>query len=105
MRRSELRYTMLRGPHAQLRNHQDPSAAELDGRLDIRPLLAVDASERVANCPYPSQGEGGTGMAMAEGPMMHGDDGGGGFEGKMRDGALGCQLMSVKITDPVCRLT
>lgn len=55
---------MLHEPRAQLRNHQDPWAAVLDGRLDIRPLLAVEAEERVANWPYPSQGEGGSGMVM-----------------------------------------
>lgn len=62
--RNESRCTMLHEPRAQLRNHQDPWAAVLDGRLDIRPLLAVEAEERVANWPYPSQGEGGSGMVM-----------------------------------------
>lgn len=36
---------------------------------------------------------------------MHGDDDGKGFEGAMQDGAVGCQVMPVKITDPICRLT
>lgn len=36
---------------------------------------------------------------------MHDDDGGDGFEGVMRDGALGRQLMSAEISDAICRLT
>ena len=36
---------------------------------------------------------------------MHGDDDVDGFEGARRDGALGNQLMLVKITDSICRLT
>lgn len=63
-RRSELRCTIRHELHAQLRNHQDPLAAKLDGKLDIRPLLAAGASERVAHLPYPSQGEDGSGMLM-----------------------------------------
>ena len=62
---------------------------ELDGRPDIRPLLAAEALGRVGRCPHPGHGEGGSGMVMGWGPVMHGDDGGDGYEGKMRDGALG----------------
>ena len=36
---------------------------------------------------------------------MHCDDGGDDFEGALQDGALGCQLMSVRITDPSSGLT
>lgn len=36
---------------------------------------------------------------------MHVDDDGDGFEGARRDGAFGIQLMPVKITDSVRRLT
>lgn len=44
-------------------------------------------------------------MMMGQGPEMHGDDDGTGFEEMMRDGALERQIMSNEITDPVCRLT
>ena len=40
-------------------------------------------------------------MVMAEGPVIHDDDDVDGFEGLMRDGALGRQLTSVEITGPV----
>ena len=104
-RKSELRCMILREPRAQLRNHQDPWAAELDGRLDIRLLLAAEVSERAANWQHPSQGVGGSGMVTRLGPVKHGDDGGDEFEGVMRDAALGRQPISVKITDPVGELT
>ena len=75
--------------------------AEPDGRQGIRPLLAAEASEWVGNWPYASQGEDGNGTVMAEGPVIHGDDDSDGFEGLMRDGALGRQLTSIRITGPV----
>ncbi len=91
--KSELRCMILREPHAQLRNHQDPWAAELDGRLDIRLLLAAEVSERAANWHHPGQRVGGTGMVTGQGLVKHGDGGGDGVEGVMRDAALGRQPM------------
>ena len=104
-RRSELRCTILREPHAQLQNHQDAWAAEPGDRLDIRPLLAIEALERVANWPYSDQVEGDSGLVMGWGPLMHGDGGEDGSEGSLRVDAFVCQLMSVKFTNPTCRLT
>ena len=64
-RRSDLRYTILHEPHAQLQNRQAPWAAELGGKLDTHPLLAAEALGQVAKGPRSSQGVDGGGKMMA----------------------------------------